>query len=183
MGRAWGRMLTNISAHFWHHCFVTLALPLPKSVQFQFPPQTHQIITQYMKNLSFHSLLRWQIIILPILTTSLMIFPLKGWKNVLFEVVSERVNLLVRIITDQNWPRGQIYSLPRNANDNIALQVAATMRIVKRYKVKDATFLALFRIHLLHSEMQHTSSKTCKLICNLHLESAWVLHVLRKKKA
>ena len=33
----------------------------------------------------FHSLLRWNMIILPILTTSVIHFSLKGWENVLFE--------------------------------------------------------------------------------------------------
>ena len=47
-----------------------------------------------MKNLAFHSLLRWKIILLPILTTSLIHFSLKGWENVvvLFEHGSERAN-------------------------------------------------------------------------------------------
>ena len=37
-----------------------------------------------MKNLAFHSLLRWKMIILAILTTSLIHFSFKGWANVLF---------------------------------------------------------------------------------------------------
>ena len=37
-----------------------------------------------MKDLAFHSLLRWNIIILPILTVSLIHFSLQGWGNVLF---------------------------------------------------------------------------------------------------
>ena len=37
-----------------------------------------------MKNLAFHSLLGWKLITLPILTTSLTHFSLKGWENVLF---------------------------------------------------------------------------------------------------
>ena len=44
-----------------------------------------------MKNLAFHYLLRWKMIILPILTTSLVHFPLQSWENVLFKLVSERV--------------------------------------------------------------------------------------------
>ena len=44
-------------------------------------------------NLAFHSLLRWKMTILPILTTSLIHFSLKGWENVLFELGSERVNV------------------------------------------------------------------------------------------
>ena len=46
-----------------------------------------------MRNLAFHSLLRWGMIILPILTTSLTHFSLKGWESGLFSLFgSERVN-------------------------------------------------------------------------------------------
>ena len=40
-----------------------------------------------MKNLAFHSLLRWKMIILPILTTSLVPLSWKGWENELFQLV------------------------------------------------------------------------------------------------
>ena len=43
------------------------------------------------KNLAFHSLPRWKMIILQILTTLLMHSSLKGWENVLFELGSKRV--------------------------------------------------------------------------------------------
>ena len=64
---------------------------LPRAINFKFPPQHHQKynITQF-KNMAFHSLLRSQMIILPILTTSLTHFSLEGWENVLFERGSER---------------------------------------------------------------------------------------------
>ena len=39
-----------------------------------------------MKNLAFHSLLRWKMITLPILATSLIHFSLWGWENVLFNL-------------------------------------------------------------------------------------------------
>ena len=45
-----------------------------------------------MKNLKFHSLLRWKMIRLPVLTNSLKHFFLKGWENVLLERGSERVD-------------------------------------------------------------------------------------------
>ena len=49
-------------------------------------------ITSYrMKNLVFHSLLRWKMIVLPILTTLLIHFSLKSLENVLVELRSERV--------------------------------------------------------------------------------------------
>ena len=56
---------------------------------------TRNITSHSMKNLAFHSLLRWKMIILPILTTSRMHFCSKGWENVLFELRSERVKLVV----------------------------------------------------------------------------------------
>ena len=50
---------------------------------------TRNITSHSMKNLAFHSFLRWKIIILPILTASLINF----WENVLFELLrSERIN-------------------------------------------------------------------------------------------
>ena len=42
-----------------------------------------------MKNLAFHSLIRWEIIVPAILATSLIHFSLKGWENVLCELGSE----------------------------------------------------------------------------------------------
>ena len=50
---------------------------------------TRNITSHSMKNLACHSLLRWKMIILPILATSFMHFSLKGWENVLFELGSE----------------------------------------------------------------------------------------------
>ena len=51
---------------------------------------TGNITSHSMRNLAFHSLLRWKMITLPILTTSLFSihFPLKGWENVLYELGS-----------------------------------------------------------------------------------------------
>ena len=66
-------------------------------------------ITQHsMGSLAFHSFLRWKMIILPILTTSLIVNSLKGWENVLFELGSERVNL-----HDVRTTRGISYSNAR----------------------------------------------------------------------
>ena len=44
---------------------------------------TRNITSHSMENLAFPSLLRWKMIIRPILTTSLIHFFLKGWENVL----------------------------------------------------------------------------------------------------
>ena len=76
-------------------------------INFKFPLQPHQkyYITQF-ENLAFHSLLRWKIIILPILTTSLIHFTLKGWENVFslcYDAPSpESVNQLVPLFTSSS---------------------------------------------------------------------------------
>ena len=54
---------------------------------------TRNITLHSMKNLDFHSSLKWKMIILPILTTSLIHFSLRGCENVLYELVSERLKL------------------------------------------------------------------------------------------
>ena len=59
----------------------------PKSDQFQISSTAHS-----MKNLAFHSLLRWKMNILSILTTSLMHFSVKVWGNILFELMRQRVS-------------------------------------------------------------------------------------------
>ena len=58
-------------------------------INFKFPLQPHQKynITPHIKNLAFHGLLRWKMMILPVLTTSLMHYSLKNWENVLFELI------------------------------------------------------------------------------------------------
>ena len=43
------------------------------------------------EHLAFHSVLWWKIIILPILTSTLIHFSLKGWENVLFELGSSAI--------------------------------------------------------------------------------------------
>ena len=64
-----------------------VTLPLARVINFKFPLQPHQkyYVTQYeahsMKKLAFHSLLRWKLIMLPILTTSRLHLSLKGWEN------------------------------------------------------------------------------------------------------
>ena len=70
------------------------ALPLPRVIVSNFPSSlTRNSTSHSMKNLAFHSSFRWKIIMLPILTTSLIHFSLKGWENVLFELRSEGFNL------------------------------------------------------------------------------------------
>ena len=62
-----------------------LSLSLPRVISVKFLGQPHQKhITQSMENVAFHRLLRWKMIILPILTTSLIHFSLKSWENLLF---------------------------------------------------------------------------------------------------
>ena len=75
---------------------------LPRVINFKFPPAaTPELLLHIvtLKNLAFHSLLGWRIIILPILTTSLIYFSSKGCENVLFELGNERV-----IITFHYFP-------------------------------------------------------------------------------
>ena len=68
----------------------------PKSDQFQISPSHHTVWRTCL--LSFHSLLRWEVIkLLPILTTSLIHFSLKGWENLLFEPGSESVTFFVSV--------------------------------------------------------------------------------------
>ena len=69
----------------------------PKSDQLQVSPAASPEIlhhTEVINNLAFHRLLRWKTIILPILTTSLRHFSLKGLENLLFEFGSERVKMV-----------------------------------------------------------------------------------------
>ena len=69
------------------YCSWTFNPFTPKTDQFQISAAAspENITTQYGE-LAFHSLLRWNIIKLPILTTSRMRFSLKGWEKVLFEL-------------------------------------------------------------------------------------------------
>ena len=61
---------------------------------FNFPCSlTRNITSHSMENLAFHSLLRWKMIMLPILTTSPIHLSLDSWENVLFGLGSERVYL------------------------------------------------------------------------------------------
>ena len=84
------------STFYWKFERSTLSLPRV-TINSKFPLQPHQkshsFTSHGMKNFAFHSFLRWKMITLPILTTSLMHFSLIGWKNVPFELGSERVNL------------------------------------------------------------------------------------------
>ena len=68
---------------------------LQRVINSNFPCSLTRNIAPYsnMKNLAFHSLLKWEIIILPILTTSLIHFSSNVWENVLFELESERANI------------------------------------------------------------------------------------------
>ena len=54
---------------------------------------TRNITPHRMKNLDFHSLFRRRMINLPILTTSLIHFSLKGWDNLLFELALMQLGL------------------------------------------------------------------------------------------
>ena len=64
---------------------LTLSLPLSVSISSFSCSITRNVTSHIMKNLAFHSLLRWKLIILPILTASIT------WENWLFEPGSNRV--------------------------------------------------------------------------------------------
>ena len=72
----------------------SLTLSLSWVINFKLPLSfTRNITSHSMKSLAFHSLTTWKIILLPIPTTALIHFSLKGWENVLFEVGSERAKI------------------------------------------------------------------------------------------
>ena len=70
---------------------------------------TRNITLPSMKNLAFHRLLRWKMIILLILATSL-IFSFRGWENARFELGSERVNTYRGAHADGSSPRAVIHA-------------------------------------------------------------------------
>ena len=64
-----------------------LTLSLLRVINVKFPLQPTRNITSHSKeSLAFHSLLRWKMIVIQILATSLMHFLFKGRENVLFEL-------------------------------------------------------------------------------------------------
>ena len=73
----------------------TLIRSFPRVINFKFSLQPdHKCHTTSMKTLAFYSfILRWKMIIAPILTTSLIHYFLKGWGNILFEFRSVRVKI------------------------------------------------------------------------------------------
>ena len=68
----------------YNRVHLILTLSLPRSISNFSCSLTRNITSDSMENLAFQSLLRWKMIILPILTTSLLHFSLKGWENVTF---------------------------------------------------------------------------------------------------
>ena len=62
---------------------------------------TRNITSLSMKNLAFHTLLRWNMITLPILNTSLIHFSIKGWEDLLFELRGERVKWWYKFISSR----------------------------------------------------------------------------------
>ena len=81
-------LFCGIRCDWWEHSAPTAAKKI--KVHWSISNSPHSLTRNrtshsMMKNLASHSLLRWQLIILPILTTSLRHFSLKAWENVLFE--------------------------------------------------------------------------------------------------
>ena len=73
----------QFSRVIWGSSAVLLAL---FKFYFKFPPQPHQKYYITHEELGFHSLLRWKMIILPILTTILIHISVEGWENVLLNL-------------------------------------------------------------------------------------------------
>ena len=89
----WHCALNN--ENVWKGRCVSLNPSSPKSDQLQISPcnLARNITSNSTKNVAFHSLLRWKMIILPILTNITYTFLVKSWENVRFELGSARVNL------------------------------------------------------------------------------------------
>ena len=90
-GQKVGSLLFDRESRSREEQVLTVALPRVGSIS-NFSCSITRIITSHrMENLAFNSLLRWNMIMTPILTTYLIHFSFKGWENVLFERGSERV--------------------------------------------------------------------------------------------
>ena len=76
------RVNSSLDNLTFHHSSRPSTLSLPRAINFKFP--LHCSLTR--------NILRWKMIMLPILTTSFIHFSLEGWENVLFELGSDRVN-------------------------------------------------------------------------------------------
>ena len=83
----------------------------PKTDQYQISPTalTRNITSHSMENVAFHGLFRWWLYY-QFSLHHLHIFSLRGWKNELFELGSERVNV---------WPILGTYQL-RAASEHVA---------------------------------------------------------------
>ena len=90
-----------------------LTLSLPQWSISNFPCSlTRNITPRSMKKLAFHSLLRWKMIMLPILTTSLIHFYPEGWENVLFELGGVRFCAMRRRASGNSFRKTLTLSLP-----------------------------------------------------------------------
>ena len=109
------------------HCYMSaVTCSLPRVINFKFPlSPTRNIASHSLENLSFHSFLRWKIIILTNSYYLVHIFCLKGWRNVLFELGSntrakfsgyfQRVKLylvLISLVAETVWMFWFILPLP-----------------------------------------------------------------------
>ena len=102
---------------------------------------TRNIPSRSMRNLAFHSLLRWKMIVLLILTTTLLNFSLEDWENVRFELGSERVkygeprNMNAAsypcwVVTWMEWSRGD--NTTHSNDKNQCLRNSETNRVQSR---------------------------------------------------
>ena len=133
----------------------TLTLSLPRVINVKFLLQPHQNITSHsMKNIAFHSVLRWKMIILPILTTSLIHFTflnlgVKGWNP-----LRRNSNLSARTARarrNNRWPTSpyglnSLYLPPRTKDPDELAFVLLVREAVKQ------------RIHARIKRCQHQSN-------------------------
>ena len=87
---------------------------------------TRNITSHSRKNLAFHSLSRWTMIILPILTTSVMHFSFKGWENILFWTWEWKGYCISCAGTSERALRGRgggEHSLARGSGDVLPLEI------------------------------------------------------------
>ena len=122
-----------------------------------------------MKNLAFDGSLKWKMIILPILTSSLIhfLFSLGGWENVLLELRSERVDTFI----PKQWSavaltHVSVYSMHKNL---AVCKIMEAMHTAYCKKKKRDSVSA----HLKQNMKQHTRvcESNAHIVCEEHLHS------------
>ena len=106
----------------WYSCrevnFRALISSLPSTPSNLPCSLTWNITSHSMKNLAFHSLLRWKMLMLPPLTTSLIHFPLRGFGECTFWIWEWKGKIIQQIedsslVSSQLAATNQYYLTPR----------------------------------------------------------------------